>query len=58
MVCSLSSAALVQHITGLDVQDAAQFLAPKEATVPQKPEGRKQPASPSRKSTPLPSLPS
>jgi DNA primase len=30
--------ALVQHITGLDVQDAAQFLAPKEATVPQKTE--------------------
>jgi DNA primase len=30
--------ALVQHITGLDVQDAAQFLAPKEATVPQKQE--------------------
>jgi hypothetical protein len=27
--------ALVQHITGLEVQDAAHFLAPKEATVPQ-----------------------
>jgi DNA primase len=27
--------ALVQHITGLEVQDAAQFLAPQEATVPQ-----------------------
>jgi DNA primase len=37
--------ALVQHITGLEVQDAAQFLAPKGATVPQKTEGRKQPAS-------------
>ena len=36
--------ALVQHITGLDVQDAAQFLAPKEATVPQKTERGSQPA--------------
>ena len=36
--------ALVQHITGLEVQDAAQFLAPKEATVPQKTEaGNNQP---------------
>jgi DNA primase len=32
--------ALVQHITGLDAKDAAQFLAPKEATVPLKQEAR------------------
>jgi DNA primase len=56
--------ALVQHITGLDAKDAANYLAPQEqsrsaeiprtskATVPQKPEGRKQPASPSREFDP------
>jgi DNA primase len=56
--------ALVQHITGLDAKDAASYLAPQEqtrsaeiprtskATVPQKPEGRKQPASPSREFDP------
>jgi DNA primase len=32
--------ALVQHITGLEVQEAAHFLAPKEATVPQAPTRR------------------
>jgi hypothetical protein len=36
--------ALVQHITGLEVQDAAQWLAPQEATVPQKTERGNQPA--------------
>lgn len=36
--------ALVQHITGLEVQDAAQFLAPKEATAPQA--GRVEPTAP------------
>jgi DNA primase len=32
--------ALVQHITGLEVQEAAQFLAPQEATVPPAPTRR------------------
>ena len=46
--------ALVQHITGLEVQDAAQFLAPKEATVPQKTEtgnNRSQPKRDTKKET-------
>jgi DNA primase len=46
--------ALVQHITGLEVQDAAQFLAPKEATVPQKTEAgnnRSQPKRETKKET-------
>jgi DNA primase len=46
--------ALVQHITGLEVQDAAQFLAPKEATVPQKTEtgnNRPQPKRDTKKET-------
>jgi hypothetical protein len=47
-----------QHITGLEVQDAAQLLAPQEATVPQKTERRKQPAPKEYKnSTPRHSLP-
>jgi hypothetical protein len=45
--------ALVQHITGLEVQDAAQFLAPKEATVPQKTEaGNNRPKKGNDKSAP------
>ena len=45
---------LVCHITGLEVQDAAQFLAPKEATVPQKTEAgnnRPQPKRDTKKET-------
>jgi hypothetical protein len=62
---SVSSEPGAAHITGLDAKDAASYLAPQEqtrsaesprtskATVPQKPEGRKQPASPSREFDPV-----